>query len=304
MKKATPNYYSRFKCIADKCKHSCCVGWEITIDNDTLKYYNSIGGELGNRLSKGISSEGTFVLDGSKRCPFLNVSGLCDIITELGEEALCSICTEHPRFYNFYSDFCEVGLGMCCEHAAKIILESEEKFSLTIPQDISITAEERHFFLRRQSAFDILQDRSIGILQRVEKLCDEYGILLSDISLVEITKLFLLFEVLDDKWTQCLNKLMYFKLDTSFFKDRKLWIPFEQFLCYLTYRNFDMEKGNYYENVCFVCMGFLVVGSLCSMHKKAFSELKITDISEYARLFSSELEYSAENMQKIMEYFE
>lgn len=304
MKKATPNYYSRFKCIADKCKHSCCIGWEITVDKDTLKYYNSIGGELGNRLSKGISSEGTFVLDGSKRCPFLNISGLCDIITELGEEALCSICTEHPRFYNFYSDFCEVGLGMCCEHAAKIILESEEKFSLTIPQDISITAEERHFFLRRQSAFDILQDRSIGILQRVEKLCNEYGFSLTDIFLEGLIELFLSLERLDDTWTKHLKALEKFKFDTSFFDDENLCLPFEQLLCYFIFRHFDINKANYYEAVCFACAGFLVIGALCAMHKERFSGLEITDISEYARLFSSEVEYNAENMENVMKFFE
>ena len=24
-----PSYYKDFKCIADKCRHSCCIGWEI-----------------------------------------------------------------------------------------------------------------------------------------------------------------------------------------------------------------------------------------------------------------------------------
>ena len=29
MKLYAPKYYNEFKCIADKCTHSCCVGWEI-----------------------------------------------------------------------------------------------------------------------------------------------------------------------------------------------------------------------------------------------------------------------------------
>ena len=40
MKYYLPDYYEEFKCIAQKCKHSCCVGWEIDIDDDTLAYYN------------------------------------------------------------------------------------------------------------------------------------------------------------------------------------------------------------------------------------------------------------------------
>lgn len=304
MKKATPNYYSRFKCIADKCKHSCCIGWEIAVDNDTLKYYDTVEGELGKKLSQSISREGTFILDSNKRCPFLNDYGLCDIITELGENALCTICTEHPRFYNFYSDFCEVGVGMCCEQAAKIILESEEKFSLIIPENISTTSEEKYFFQRRQAVFDMLQNRNIGIARRVEKLCEEYGFSLSDVSMDEILNLLLSLETLDDTWTNCLKKLQNIRLDMSFFEDENLWIPFEQLLCYLAYRHFNMDKGNYYEIVCFLCVGFLVVGALCLMHKNTFNTLEIADVSEYARLFSSELEYSVENMKKIIDYFE
>lgn len=304
MKKATPNYYSRFKCIADKCKHSCCIGWEITVDKDTLKYYNTVVGELGKRLSHCISADGIFILDGNKRCPFLNTSGLCDIITGLGENALCTICTEHPRFYNFYLEFCEVGLGMCCEHAAKIILESKEKFCLTIPDDVGVTTEERYFFLRRQAVFDILQNRSIGILQRVENLCNQYGFELSDMSFKEVVTLLSSLERLDDSWTSCLKKLQDFEFDMSIFEQEELWTPFEQLLCYLAYRHFDMEKGNYYEIVCFICVGFLVVGALCTLHKNEFDRLETEDISEYARLFSSEVEYSTENTEKIIEYFE
>ena len=62
-----PTYYSKFKCIADKCSHNCCVGWEIDIDEDTLLKYNSVGGSFGKRLKDNITfDDGTahFVLDG------------------------------------------------------------------------------------------------------------------------------------------------------------------------------------------------------------------------------------------------
>ena len=42
MKLYAPKYYERFKCIADKCSHSCCIGWEIDVDADTLKKYKSL----------------------------------------------------------------------------------------------------------------------------------------------------------------------------------------------------------------------------------------------------------------------
>lgn len=32
--------YNEFKCIADKCKLTCCSGWDINIDNNTYGKWN------------------------------------------------------------------------------------------------------------------------------------------------------------------------------------------------------------------------------------------------------------------------
>jgi len=37
-----PNYYDKFICIADKCKHSCCIGRKIDIDEDTMELADKI----------------------------------------------------------------------------------------------------------------------------------------------------------------------------------------------------------------------------------------------------------------------
>ena len=74
-----PSYYRTFKCIAGACRHSCCIGWEIDIDPDTLSRYMSIAGQFGDRLRRGIK-DGSFALDADERCPFLNSRGLYNII--------------------------------------------------------------------------------------------------------------------------------------------------------------------------------------------------------------------------------
>ena len=138
MKLIAPEYYTKFHCIADKCRHSCCVGWEIAIDPDKLVYYRSIEGEFGARLQKGIAEAddaAQFILDEEERCPFLNRTGLCDMIMALGEDALCQICRDHPRFRNFYADRTEIGLGLCCEAAGELILSQQEKLTLITLED-------------------------------------------------------------------------------------------------------------------------------------------------------------------------
>lgn len=119
-----PQYYYNFRCIADKCRDNCCIGWEIDIDNDTADYYRSVSGEFGRRLEGSILND-TFILTEDDRCPFLNHRGLCDIYTTLGEEHLCQICTDHPRFFEWFGDIKEGGIGMCCEEAARLILSGE-----------------------------------------------------------------------------------------------------------------------------------------------------------------------------------
>ena len=135
MKTFVPNYYKDFKCIAEKCKHNCCIGWEIDIDEETLLKYKNRKGKFSRTLRNGINFNDDytyFKLDGKGRCAFLNENNLCDIILNLGEDSLCQICNDHPRFRNYFSDRIEMGLGLCCEEAGKIILGQDSPFSLEI----------------------------------------------------------------------------------------------------------------------------------------------------------------------------
>ncbi len=127
MRLRVPYYYKEFKCIAGACKDSCCVGWEIDIDEDTFSYYQGLEGDFGDRLRSSMAAgeENTFVLKNG-RCPFLNRENLCDICLELGEEALCQVCTEYPRFVTEYSDVTEKSLALSCEVVGKLVFGRKE----------------------------------------------------------------------------------------------------------------------------------------------------------------------------------
>ena len=127
MRLRVPYYYKEFKCIAGACKDSCCVGWEIDIDEDTFSYYQEVEGDFGDRLRSSMAAgeENTFVLKNG-RCPFLNQENLCDICLELGEEALCQVCTEYPRFVTEYSDVTEKSLALSCEVVGKLVFGRKE----------------------------------------------------------------------------------------------------------------------------------------------------------------------------------
>ena len=73
MKFIKPNFYDRFRCSASACSYTCCAGWEIDIDPDTGKYYETLPGAFGERLREQIeeSPEGVsfFRLGEGDRCP-------------------------------------------------------------------------------------------------------------------------------------------------------------------------------------------------------------------------------------------
>ena len=53
MKFIKPNFYDAFHCTAAACSDTCCAGWEIDVDPDTVEYYENLEGELGDRLRVG-----------------------------------------------------------------------------------------------------------------------------------------------------------------------------------------------------------------------------------------------------------
>lgn len=136
MKIKTPHYYENFKCIASACSDSCCAGWEVDLDDESYSRYEKVEGSFGDRLRSEMSQVGEkhFTIH-NKRCPFLNCENLCDIYTEMGEEALCETCTNFPRCYEEYGSTREMALSMACPEVVRLMLESNEHIHFNISED-------------------------------------------------------------------------------------------------------------------------------------------------------------------------
>jgi lysine-N-methylase len=166
-----PDYALKFKCLADRCKDSCCVGWEIGIDVETLADYKGLDGELGRRIRQNIDERdggAVFKLSEDGRCPFLDRCGLCDIIKERGEGGIPEICREHPRYYNVLSDRTEWGVGLSCEEAARLILECEDvRGGDTAP---SCDECENFLLFARGEAYKVLYESAFSVGERLAAL--------------------------------------------------------------------------------------------------------------------------------------
>lgn len=132
MQLRTPAYYKDFTCIAGKCIDNCCFGgWQIDIDDETIAKYSKVTGAFGDKLHSYVDADnGCFKLKNGQ-CPFLMSDNLCEIYKELGPENMGVVCTQFPRFTEYYGDIRETGIGLACEEAARIILQTDCDFSLT-----------------------------------------------------------------------------------------------------------------------------------------------------------------------------
>lgn len=127
-----PDGFNDFHCKGGSCKHTCCQVWIIDIDDDTADYYQHLEGPLGDKLRASMerSDEGWhFKLNEKGFCPLLEPDGLCRVVKELGDDALCDICAVHPRFFTHVDDeieeFVLCGTGLCCEETCEILARLE-----------------------------------------------------------------------------------------------------------------------------------------------------------------------------------
>lgn len=311
MKLIAPDYYTKFKCIADRCKHSCCIGWVIDVDPDTLAYYHSVTGPLGERLKKGIDENGEtahFILGEGERCPFLNKSGLCDLIIGLGEGCLCQICTDHPRYRNFYSDRTEIGLGLCCEAAGELILKRQEKMTLVVLEEDGGTEEleapDESLLLWREQLMQIVQDRSQRIEERTDALLKAAEMIIPNRSLAEWADIYLELERLEEDWTDRLEELKQTDLSQAPALDTSAWeVAFEQLLAYFLYRQlpFALDDGEYEGRAAFCVLSYRIIRTLCRVHAVLHGSVNLDDLVEIARQYSAEIEYSDENVEALLD---
>lgn len=294
MKLYAPAYYKRFACTADKCDHSCCIGWEIDVDPDALEKYQKLQGGYGETVTLSISTEGTphFKLSDHDRCPHLDERGLCKIILNLGEDYLCRICREHPRFYNF-TDVAEVGLGMSCREAAKIILSSPDYAVMEQVGQVDAAPDEIDFDGRgaRSRIYEILRSAEDDYASKLSRLYREYGIDVGE----------------DGRWLEILSSLEYLDED-----HRGLFMNYsasrrpvgcdeylERFLAYLIYRHcteaYDEEDLRYRLAFCLFCERLFA--SLLCAERAASPE----DAAVSASIISEEIEYSDDNTCALME---
>ena len=296
MKLFAPKYYKDFVCIADKCKNSCCIGWEIDIDDDTMKKYRSLTHSYAKTIKDSIDVDGTphFKLLPGDRCPHLNCDGLCKIILSLGEDYLCDICREHPRFYNRTSKGVEVGIGISCEEACRIVLSSDGYGEITEIGDIDLTEEGTVYdcLEYRDRIYSVLSEESLSLSDKLSAVCKEFNVTPTVLT--------------DNEWRDVISSLEYLSdshRDMFLLYSSDIPIsdeyskPLLRAFAYFVYRHCTGVSG--YDDFCAslgMCI-FLIKLLVSLINGKEFCAIE--SICDLARIISEEIEYSEDNTDAI-----
>lgn len=263
-----PDYCQQFRCKADRCLHTCCAGWAICIDEVSLARFEK-DPEVAGKIS-----DGCFTLKDDGRCPFLRDDNLCEMILTRGEDYLCDICKEHPRFYNTYEDRIEAGIGLVCEEACRLALGFKTPFTL---------AAENGSKRDLPPAITAVLDSSKPLTERLSLL--SCGRRANPKLRAEI---FAQMEVMDPEWSLLLGKVIE---DPVAEADEDKAVSdnsgaLANFAAYLLYRH--KGAGRFAAEAVYLLADLTVKGC---------------DIYEAARLFSGEVEYSDINIETALDTF-
>lgn len=320
-----PDYCPRFKCIADKCSDTCCRGWEICIDEASLERYRHVDGDIGRRLKESIITDDDgahFALSDDERCPFLNSSNLCDLYIELGKYALCGICTDHPRFRSFFFDRTEIGVGLCCEAAAEIILTEKKPLHIVPEVPFSDNMIEKAILQIRGMLFklcesgdpfvalrkccalaiaaqDMLADSDFSGISSLYESFSGYSYAVEEISDADIISVLKTMESISPEWDEMLQKLSEGHYRTEINAENELLRLAEYFI----FRHFPeaLSDGDIVSKAYFAYFAVWAVKMFWGAYLYDKGTLTLNDKINGAKLFSKGAEYSEENMQRAYE---
>ena len=199
IKAKSPSYFKDFKCIGGECEDSCCIGWDIDVDQKTYEDYMNCENIDFNELFRNnmhindeISNENVdhakINLREDKKCPFLDTCNYCRIHSELGEKHLSNTCSHFPRVLNKVDEEYEISLDIACPEVARIVLSDKNSVSFEendlelnkyiVAGEIDTNDEEyeeypiKHFKKIRDYCINIIQSKEFDLCSRLYILGD------------------------------------------------------------------------------------------------------------------------------------
>lgn len=199
-----PKCFDRFHCTGADCEDTCCIGWEILVDQENYEKYQTlseqrIGGKALSSLveinpARSSSRDyARFRLD-ELRCPALH-QGLCSIQQILGEPFIPDLCSTYPRVLTVIGRAVEKSFHLSCPEAARLALTDpdamvlHERMEEGLPHRSGSVTQvagdpDDRLYQVRTLIIEVIRERSLPLWQRIVSL----GIALDRLAGVDTTR--------------------------------------------------------------------------------------------------------------------
>ncbi len=332
-----PDFYHKFRCIAQDCPDSCCTGWAVVVDEEAERRFRQIPGSLGDELRKAMVTDEDgdliFQREPDGRCPFWTKEGLCRIELEQGADAPCETCRKFPRLTQDYGSFIEYGLTLSCPVAADLILKHQGPWTMLTEQDDQPGEEtdlDRNFLedLRRVRdelleelwLEDVPEGEALGRLLAHglyyeegldEQLPDEaydnniwkstlpHGCLRQRIH--DLLRFHLELEILTPQWKSLLEEALNFKGELPSLGDTGL---VRNLATDHLYRHWlrAVNDGDCVTGLRLLAVNWLVVRTLAQVHKAKHGSISQDEMIGLLRLYAKEVGHDDVNLGALEEF--
>ncbi|MCH5190506.1 MAG: hypothetical protein J1F37_08105, partial [Oscillospiraceae bacterium] len=179
--------------------------------------------------------------------------------------------------------------------ACRVILSDNRPFSL-IPDyrnDENLPSEEISFYKERDLILKAVEN-SNNLSSAVDKTNEMYNLDSIQLDLHKTADFFLGLEMLDTDWK---DTLLLLKTPKKACADSRAEKAFINLYKYFLYRHLDDDY--FYEALKFSEISVKMIWAICER-----TDFSFENICEIARAYSTEIEYSDENMDKVIEFLE
>ncbi len=127
-----PHYLTQFQCIGPDCEETCCIGWQIQVDQAHFVALEKVMSRSAEErelfrhayvpvpeAERTRDVHAKIQLQPGRACIFLDEERLCTIQRNYGEELLSNVCATYPRLVVRANDRLEVSGKMSCPEMAR-----------------------------------------------------------------------------------------------------------------------------------------------------------------------------------------
>lgn len=126
-------FLNQFKCAQGDCPQTCCKGWQILIDANTMEQIEKEPENMRRELKRhiaGVRKGQPRIRKSFGRCPYHTKEQLCGLQLKKRTDLMPRVCREYPRRTISFGSFAEITMELACPVVAQLFLEEKEMLSM------------------------------------------------------------------------------------------------------------------------------------------------------------------------------